>query len=150
MRDKLCAIIPFFALAGALALAGSDTTWQATSNATNANLMVEASARAFVGELDAIHVHVENSGTSTVSVIMVSPYGAPELVIATNVVEVYRVFMPRETVTNGVDGVTARAVNTDGATPNQRFLMAGETLKATISGGVTNRTVRFRAVFKKE
>ena len=153
MRDKLCAIIPIFALAGSLALAGSDTTWQATTGTnTLENVMVTATNTAFRGELDSLHVYVPDSGTGTVSFVLLSPYGGPSLVLATNdVTSGYRVFMPRETITHGTDGAAARLVNADGLTDNQMFRLSGETIRATYAnGGVTNRTVRFRAVFKKE
>ncbi len=125
---------------------GQDVTWTVTSHSSTASLAVTGTSRAFVGELDSIHVYLPAATTATVSVAVAQPYGGPSTVIATNTIDsTYRVFAPRYVLTD-VDGVAALTITNAG----ERIVMAGESLTATIDTvSTTNRPVLFRAVFKK-
>jgi len=125
----------------------SDVVWDVTSNPTNAALAVSGSARPFVGQLDSVHVYVPVGLTGTVSVAINTPYGGPDVIVATKAAATgYTVFVPRVTATT-----TAGAAGLTVTNAGHRAVMAGESITATISAvSDTNKTIRFRAVYTKE
>ena len=136
-----------------VALAGvglaADQVWQVRTHASTSTVAVTANAPAFVGALDEVAVYVPADGTGTVTFAAVDPYSGASLTLGTvSAATAYTVFRPRvAAVAEG--GANALVITNSGAS-TERFLVAGESIRATLSdANGTNKVWTFRLKYER-
>lgn len=143
---KQVSILLAVILAAGVAMA-AEQQFSVKTHSTTSSVAVNVTAAGFMGEVYELAAYTTAGVTCDVSIVVSDPVSGDVLVLATNAVTGRMIWRPR---IMAVDIAGAGALVVTNAVDGDCFLMAGETMTATISNASkTNSNVKIRVKYEK-